>query len=134
MTRRQFVGAALAVLCAAPLLGCGAGGPKRYTVSGAVALGGKPVPAGEIAFEPDASKGNSGPGSVVRIRDGRYQTEPGLGLIGGAYVVRIIPLNGTPAGDSLDGKPLLPGPHVESVEFPAADGTRDFDIPAPGKK
>lgn len=134
MSRRHLARAVLAALAAAALAGCGGGGVKRYSVSGAVTLGGRPVPAGEVVFEPDASKGNSGPGSVARIRDGRYQTEPGLGVVGGAYVVRITPMSGTPFGDSQDGKPLLPTPRVESAEFPPADTTRDFDIPAAAQK
>ncbi|WP_439627076.1 hypothetical protein [Gemmata sp.] len=130
----HLVRAVLVALVAAPAVGCADGGAKRYSVSGAVTLGGRPVPAGEIVFEPDSAKGNNGPGSVVRIRNGRYQTEPGLGVVGGAYVVRITPMSGTPFGDSLDGKPLLPAPRVEAVEFPAADSTRDFDVPAPAQK
>jgi hypothetical protein len=110
--------------------GCGGGGPARYSLEGSVTLGGVPVPAGEIAFEPDDARGNTGPGSVARIRNGRYQTEPGLGVVGGAYLVRIIPMTGTPAGDSEDGRPLLRAPHVEAVELPAGEATRDFDIPA----
>ncbi|MBA4189269.1 MAG: hypothetical protein C0467_14830 [Planctomycetaceae bacterium] len=133
MSGRQIVWAALVVLGAVSLPGCG-GGVERHSVSGAVTLGGQPVPAGEITFEPDASKGNNGPGSVARIRNGRYQTEPGLGLVGGPYIARIIPMSGTPFADSLDGKPLLPSPHVESVEFPPSIVTRDFGIPAAGKK
>ena len=132
MSRRHLARAVIVALAAAALAGCADGGPKRYSVSGAVTLGGRPVPAGEVVFEPDSAKGNSGPGSVVRIRDGRYQTEPGLGVVGGAYIVRITPMSGSPVGDSQDGKPLLPTPRVESVEFPPADSTRDFDIPAAG--
>ncbi|MCE9564059.1 MAG: hypothetical protein K8U57_18605 [Planctomycetes bacterium] len=119
----------LVVLLATTAAGCD-GGLKRYSVSGTVTLGGRPVLAGEIVFEPDSSKGNNGPGSVVRIKDGRYQTEPGLGVVGGAYVIRIIPMSGTPFGDSLDGKPLLPRPHVANVEFSASDSTKDFEIPS----
>ena len=123
MTRVLWAGAVLAA-------GCGGGGPARYSLEGSVTLGGVPVPAGEIAFEPDDARGNTGPGSVARIRNGRYQTEPGLGVVGGAYLVRIIPMTGTPVGDSEDGRPLLPRPHVEVVELPAGEATRDFDSPA----
>jgi len=133
MSRFRLLWSVPVVLVATALAGCD-GGLKRYSVSGAVTFGGRPVPAGEIAFEPDSSKGNNGPGSVVRIKDGRYQTEPGLGVVGGAYVIRIIPMSGTPFGDSLDGKPQLPRPHVQSVEFPASDSTKDFDIPSVGSK
>src|SRR5262249_10867397 len=102
---------------------------KRYSVSGTVTLDGHPVPAGEIVFEPDSAKGNNGPGSVARIKNGRYQTEPRLGVVGGPYIVRILPSDGTPPPDIIDGKPLLPQPHVENVEFPASDSSKDFDIP-----
>jgi hypothetical protein len=123
--------AALAVLIIA-FAGC-SDSPTRFSVSGSVTLGGRPVKAGEVTFEPDSSKGNRGPGSVARIKDGRYATEPGMGVIGGAYIVRIVPLTGVASGDALDGKALLPAPYEERVEFPSADSTRDFDIPNKGK-
>jgi hypothetical protein len=123
--------AALALLIASPT-GC-ENSLKRYSVSGGVTLGGNPVKAGEVAFEPDSSKGNRGPGSVARIKDGKYATEPGMGIVGGAYVVRIIPLTGVPSSVSMDGEALLPAPYEVRVEFPSADSTRDFDIPSKGK-
>jgi hypothetical protein len=120
----------LALLIAAGVatVGCD-NSPKRYSVSGSVTLGGKPVKAGEVIFEPDSSKGNRGPGSVARIKDGQYATEPGRGILGGAYIVRIAPLTGIPSSASMDGDALLPAPYVENVEFPASDSTRDFSIP-----
>ena len=33
--------------------GCGQSGTRRYNVEGTVTIGGKPVPAGEVRFEPD---------------------------------------------------------------------------------
>jgi hypothetical protein len=128
----QLARAALVILVVSGFTGCDAG-LKRYSVSGTVTLGGRPVPAGEIVFEPDSAKGNSGPGSVARIKDGRYQTEPGRGVVGGPYIVRILPMSGVPSGELIDGKPLLPQPHTENVEFPMSDSTRDFDIPNKGK-
>jgi hypothetical protein len=130
---RQLARAAFAILVAVGFAGCDAG-PKRYSVSGTVTLGGQRVLAGEIVFEPDSAKGNNGPGSVARIKDGRYQTEPNLGVVGGPYVVRILPMSGTPSGELLDGKPLLPAPYVENVEFPTDDSSKDFDIPDKGSK
>jgi hypothetical protein len=109
-------------------------GVKRHAVSGAVTFGGQPVPVGEISFEPDSAKGNKGPGSVTKIRAGRYQTEPGLGVMGGAYIVRITPFDGKPVGDSFDGMPLVSAPHVVHVDLPTEATTQDFDVPAKKKK
>jgi hypothetical protein len=129
MTVRAFAQTA-ALLLLAGVVGCD-GGPKRYPVAGAVTVGGRPVPTGEVVFEPDSAKGNNGPGSVARIKDGRYETDPDKGVIGGAYVVRITPFDGVPFGDSTDGKPLLRQPHVENVELAAGENTKDFAIPEP---
>jgi hypothetical protein len=112
--------------------GCGSGsGPSRYGVSGTVTCGGQPVPAGEIAFEPDTSLGNSGPGAVTRIEAGRFRTDPGQGVVGGAMIVRIIGFDGVAHGESLEGRPLFP-PHTLSRTLPRETSVQDFDIPATG--
>lgn len=117
--------ACLAVLSA----GCGGvDGPPRYQVTGEVRYQGKPVPAGEIVFRPDTEKGNDGPGSVARIADGRYQTDSGRGVVGGAYIVEIVGFDGIPSPESLDGAVLFP-PQTETVEFPSTESTHDFDLP-----
>lgn len=109
--------------------GCGGvDGPARYRVSGEVRYEGQLVPAGEIVFRPNTNKGNDGPGSVARIRDGRYETEPGRGVVGGAYVVEIVGFDGVPSPESLDGSVLF-SPQTEELEFPLATTTRDFDLP-----
>jgi hypothetical protein len=120
----------IALLLLAAVVGCDSG-PKRYPLSGTVTVGGRPVPAGEVVFEPDSAKGNNGPGSLARITDGRYETYPEKGVLGGAYVVRITPFDGVPFGDSNDGKPLLAKPYVETVELAAGESTKDFAIPDP---
>ena len=68
---------------------CGASGPERYELSGTVQFQGKPVPAGQIVFEPDSSKGNVGPQGMAEIREGKYDTRGGRGMVGGPHVVRI---------------------------------------------
>lgn len=109
--------------------GCGGvDGPPRYQVTGEVRYRGNPVPAGEIVFRPDTKKGNDGPGSVARIADGRYQTESGRGVVGGAYIVEIVGFDGISSPESLDGAVLFP-PHAETVEFPASASMHDFDLP-----
>jgi hypothetical protein len=133
MNQRNWVGIGSALLLVIVAAGC-SNGPKRHPVSGTVTLGGKPVALGEIIFEPDAAKGTTAPGSVAQITDGHYVTQPGLGVVGGAYIVRIVPFDGVPNKSSMFGKVLLPTPYVENVEFPAETTTRDFDIPLPRKR
>ena len=60
-------------------------GPRRYELGGRITWSGQPVPAGQILFTPDAAKGNSGPGGMAKIKEGRYVTLPGLGIIGGPH-------------------------------------------------
>lgn len=112
------------------LSGCsGSSGPPRYEVSGAVTYNGKPVPAGEVSFQPDASKGNKGPGSLALIKDGRYKTNPKKGVVGGPYIVRILGFDGVAVGDSSTGKTLF-DQYETKVEFPKQATTQDFSVPA----
>jgi hypothetical protein len=127
----QVVSRTLTVSVALLILGCGGNeGPPRYEVSGSVTYDGQPVPAGEVTFEPDASQGNQGPGSIAQIKDGQYRTERNSGVVGGPYIVRIVGFDGRPAGESLIGTPLFDEPHETTVEFPKQNTTHDFHIPA----
>jgi hypothetical protein len=109
--------------------GCGGpAGPVRYDVKGTVLYDGQPVPAGEVALDPDGSQGNKGPGSIARIKDGRYQTEPGKGVLGGPYVVRIVGFDGVPVGDSSVGTGIFPQ-YQTKVEFPSRAASQDFHVP-----
>jgi hypothetical protein len=118
------------------LAGCGDRGPRQYEVSGTVTYGGKPVPYGTIDFEPDASAGNRGPGGRAEIRDGHYATAPDRGVVGGPYVVRICGSDGMPLEMPEEGlvdpagTPLFEE-HVEHVDLPNKDTTRDFAVPQP---
>lgn len=133
MRKRRCVIGSMVLLTAIALPGC-ADGPKRRPVSGNVTLGGKPVPVGEIVFEPDSSKGTSAPGSVAPIKNGHYETQPNLGVVEGAYIIRISPFDGVANASSTSGNALLPMPHVERVDFPPETTVRDFDIPLPRKR
>ena len=124
----------LLISCCAliPLTGFGCGGsedgPKRYEVTGSLTVAGKPVPAGMIIFEPDSEKGNSGPGGIADILEGKYKTKPDKGIVGGPHTVRIIGytephLRGQPEPD------LLFPEYRVTVDFPTEnDITRDFDV------
>lgn len=114
----------------ASLAGCGGqDGPQKYTLEGAVNLAsGKPVPAGEISFEPDSGAGNKGPASMTQIKQGKYALPLEHGVVGGKYVVTITPFDGVAFGESLQGKPLSKAPHMEKVEFPSKNSTKDFTV------
>lgn len=124
----------LLISCCAliPLSGFGCSGsedgPQRYKVTGSLTVAGKPVPAGIIIFEPDLKKGNSGPGGIADIIEGKYKTKPDKGIVGGPHTVRIIGytkphLRGQPEPD------LLFPEYRVAVDFPSDhDIEKDFDI------
>ena len=89
---------------------------------------GKPVPAGEMNFEPDGQAGNKGPASMTSIENGKYSLPLEQGIMGGNYNVTILPFDGVAFGESLQGKPLIKQPYVEKVDFPKENGTHDFKI------
>lgn len=89
---------------------------------------GGPAPAGEISFEPDSVSGNHGPGSMTQIRGGKYLLPKDQGIVGGKYVVTILPFDGISVAESAQGKPLRNAPYVERIELPSKDSTHDFKI------
>ncbi|WP_437221731.1 hypothetical protein SH661x_002451 [Planctomicrobium sp. SH661] len=123
----------LLIVCAVTLAGCGSGdsrGPKRFEVKGTVTYQGKPVPYGQIMFEPDASQGNQGPGSGGTIENGSYLVKSDQGVISGPLKVVISGYDGVaPPGGGLNmhGKRLFPD-FSAKVTQPAAAATHDFDI------
>ncbi|WP_145266672.1 hypothetical protein [Calycomorphotria hydatis] len=104
-------------------------GPERFRVSGTVTYEGEPVPAGSISFEPDSSKGNSGPGTLVEIHDGKFDTGTRKGVIEGAMIARIIGYDGVKLPESDLGKTIFPQKSV-SLELPAEDSTQDIELTA----
>jgi hypothetical protein len=112
------------------LAGCG--GERTYQLSGNVTFQGKPVPAGQIVFEPAA--GNSGAPGFAKIKDGHYDTGilDGQGVIGGPHVVRIHGRDGIRQGELLNGLQLFPD-YTAAVDLPKKSGTLDFDVPAQAK-
>ena len=124
------------VLILATLLtaGCGAETASDvYTVSGNISYDGKPLPKGNISFEPDASKNNQGPGATAEINDGKYEMMPGKGISGGAYVLVINGYDGVPVasgegGMDPNGKMLFQS-YRTTVDLPRENTTRDLEIP-----
>jgi hypothetical protein len=110
------------------LAGCG--GQKIYHLSGTVTYQGKPVPTGQIVFEPDASAGNSGQAAFAKIKDGHYDTRTeGQGTLGGPHLVRIHGRDGIPRGELQNGLPLFKD-YSSKVNLPKADAKQDFEVPA----
>jgi hypothetical protein len=120
------------LLLAAALFSIGCSGDDgKYAVSGAVTFKGESVPAGEIRFTPDTSKGHKGPVVLARIKEGRYETPRDKGVVGGPYQLRVSGYGA--AGNSKDptapdfGRPLFPI-HLRSVELPKEDHEYHIEI------
>ena len=109
-------------------------GPKRHPVSGQVLYDGKPIPFGEIYFDPDVAKGNDGPQGFARIQDGQYDTrEGGSPAAPGPQLVRILGFNGKPGPELPLGRPLFPE-YTTSADIPVqGNATLDFSVPARGR-
>lgn len=133
----MWIGVVLVVSGSIALLtGCsgGASGPQRYEVSGSAQFDGKPIPAGQIVFEPDSTKGNSGPQGFAEIHDGKYDTrKEGRGTIGGPHRVRINGYDGISQDEMHPAKTLFPE-YQTTVDLPKENGTHDFNVPAGAKK
>lgn len=120
--------AALALLTACTVLGCGGGNePKRGRVSGKVTFDGQPIVYGDVVITPDGAKKNGGAQGFANIRDGVYDTSAagGKGYGGGPAIVRV-------TGFDKPGGKLLCEEEFP-VDLPAGDATHDIDVPAKGK-
>ena len=110
--------------------GCGERGTQRIRVTGQVTFEGKPLPFGNITFEPDTAKGNRGPQGYARIQDGKYDTDlAGSGPNPGAQSVFI---EGYPElGTSADNRSTrLVCSYRTTVDLPHEDAKKDFNVPA----
>jgi hypothetical protein len=83
----------------------------------------KPVAVGRIFFDPDTSKGNDGPGGMAGIVNGKYQTEPKFGMVGGHHLVRIA------VAENVEDGPIAN--FVLNVDLPKESGKYDFVLPPP---
>ena len=122
-----FASAALLVV------GCGEGNdaPPRFEIKGKVTFAGKPVPYGEILFQPDSAKNNSGPGALGQIKDGQYSIAAEKGVTSGPQIVRISGFDRPPSANIADdaATPLFEGYETE-VDLPKEATTNDFEVPA----
>ncbi len=113
-----------------------ASGPVRYELKGTVTYNNQPVPAGEMVFSPDSAAGNSGPGSVALIENGKYSIPRNQGVVGGPYVVTIHGFTAPPSAAAVpepgtsDSKQLFTTIDLKQ-ELPPKGGSWDFVIPIP---
>jgi hypothetical protein len=117
---------------AVPLAGgCGRRGglPPAYEVTGTVTVGGEPLAAGAITFEPADGKGSVYEGL---IRDGRYEVK----VAAGTKLVRIIGMKNTgeigPDGQPLPSQFLPPRYNTKSkltAEVKPARNELPFELP-----
>jgi len=115
---------ALALLAAN---GCGrVEGPERHSIRGTVTFKGEPVPLGQIAFEPDTSEGNQGPGGYADIVAGRYVTH--MGAVSGPHRVRISGQSGPVVDETQD--VTLFTDYVTTADIDAKQPEINFEVPA----
>lgn len=108
--------------------GCGNSGVQRYRLSGMVTYDGKPVPAGQLRFEPNVSKGGKGPIGFAQIRDGAFDTDDqGKGPVVGP--MRVLVRGYVSAKDFA---PELFPQHTMELDISSSD--RDMTIEVPVKK
>jgi hypothetical protein len=125
--RPKLVSAAAFLALAVALVGCSSE-EKLYDVSGTVTFDGKPIPKGLIFFDPDATKGETGPQGFANIIDGKFNTTPeGKGVRGGSYVVRVNGFDGKEAAEAPFGQYLFPE-HEEKRDLPKASSELIIDV------
>ena len=85
-----------------------------------------------MILQPDAAKGNRGPGAYSDIANGRFSTPPGKGHVGGPHRLRIMGFEystDTATGD-LVGRQLFPIYDLE-LDLPRANSVQEFVVPEP---
>lgn len=109
-------------------VGCSRQPPGRFEISGSVTFAGKPVPVGQISFEPDSAKGNRGPQALARIENGRYRTQPMKGSVAGPVRITVTGYDGLRKGETPFGTALFKPFTTEQV-LPAESNTLDIVVP-----
>jgi len=103
---RKFFCLVIAVLPA--LMAACDRGLRLYPVKGTVTYDGQPLPAGQIFFEADISKGHDGPQGFAFVKQGKYDTtQGGRGVLGGPYVLRVEGFDGKEGVELPLGRPLF---------------------------
>lgn len=119
------------LLLAVALTGCGQSGndPRSFHVHGEATFDGKPIPRGGVTFDPDGSKGNTGPQGYAEIIDGKFDThQNGKGTTGGDQIVTITAYDGKATEDNPEGKPLFFGWKTNVTFADDKNPTMNFDV------
>jgi hypothetical protein len=97
---------------------------------------GEPVPFGFVRFEPDASKGNTGPGAGAQVKNGEFSTAKGKGIVGGPHQIIVYATDGIhtkiDGEDAPQGRPLF-SDYKTQVDFPKDDVEWNVDVPKTGQ-
>jgi hypothetical protein len=121
--------AAASLLCAAACVGCfGEEGPAMYPIRGTVTYDGKPIPVGDIRFEPLEGLVNRQTISVAPIQDGAYRTQ----VTGGPQRVSVRDLTAT--FDDSTQRPLFQREYYQQADLPPIEsvtGEETFDLDVP---
>lgn len=136
MTRTSFNPIRLFPALAAMILLTGCGGSSELrSLSGEATYDGKPIPTGSILFEPDESKGNSGPGGAADIVNGKFQTRKNSGV--GAGPQRVTVYGFDPAlnkDNSMDADTSLFPPYETEIDLAPEARTLDIRVPVQASK
>jgi len=110
-------------------IGCGPPKEEVYRVHGTVTFKGKPVPKGNVFFDPDGTKGTSGKQGFAGIVDGKFDTAApdGDGIKKGDYTVRVQAFDGKPLPDLPFGNGLT-AEYVTKKSFSEDDNEYDIVI------
>ncbi len=115
------------LLTALATLSCGQA-PVGYHVTGTVVWNGKPVPRGQIFFDPDLKKKNDGVQGYAMIENGRFDTRTGRATAGGPHVIRIAGFDGVAGSELPLGRPLFGEITIER-DLPKQDSTLEIQLP-----
>jgi hypothetical protein len=115
--------------------GCGSdNGLDLARVSGKVTYKGEPIKNGTIIFQPDESKGTTGPQAIGTITsDGSYilsSETAGDGAVVGHHKIGILGLEDKPA----EGAAAMPNPEEDPLKFMAAKAQAGIDAAKNARK
>ncbi|GAA4434562.1 hypothetical protein [Bremerella cremea] len=136
--RRASWNLAGTLLCLAMLGGCTAEESDRFVITGNATYDGKPIPAGELVFTPDTSRGNKGPQGKAKIVDGKFTTRgDGRGVVGGPHRVELRAFDGVAFQDAEmtveEGRPLF-GSLKGDIDLPPDSAVIDAHVTTQGGK
>lgn len=120
-----------ALLFCASLWGCSESGPQRYPLSGSITYGGKPVPSGKIDLQPNTPNQpvTRQTFSQAVIKDGRYETKVGMGIIGGPHLLIIACYDGKDVSSEKPYGSSLRSLYRMEIELPHGPSTQDIEVP-----